>query len=53
MSKKIRRPQATKRRNFESKQRMDRDTSFAPKTLPNKKRKILEARHTWRNHDAE
>ena len=48
MSKKMRRPQAPKRRNFVAKQMLDRDGPYAPKTIPNKKRKILENRTDWR-----
>ena len=47
MSKKIRKPQAPKRRDFIAKAMMDRDGPYAPKSIPNKKKKVLEAKKNW------
>ena len=51
MAKKVRRPQAPKQRNFVAKAMFDREGPFAPKTVPNKKRKTLEAKPNWRRED--
>ena len=51
MSKKIRRPQAPKQRNFVAKAMLDRDGPYAPKTVPNKKRKIIESKPNFRRED--
>ena len=48
MSKKIRNPQAPKQRNFVAKAMLDRDGPYAPKSIPNKKKKSLEAKKNWR-----
>ena len=47
MSKKIRKPQAPKQRNFVAKAMLDRDGPYAPKSIPNKKKAILEAKKNW------
>ena len=48
MSKKIRKPQAPKQRNFVAKAMLDRDGPYAPKSIPNKKKAMLEAKKNWR-----
>ena len=48
MSKKIRKPQAPKRRDFIAKAMLDRDGPYAPKSIPNKKKAMLEAKKNWR-----
>ena len=51
MSKKIRKPQAPKRRNFVAKAMLDRDGPYAPKAVPNKRRKIIESKPNFRKED--